>query len=129
MGMNGRIPLVVGDDSPVIYIQLRHPDEVLDISGADVTMRFKAENSDIVLFQLTGELLPGTLQADLIRADTSQYPTPGSGGRVKFGFIQGNLNLPPGRYLGEIEVNFGSGNFFTPFSKLRFLLREEFADA
>lgn len=120
------IHLVVGDTRPTIYIQLRQPDAPLDISAATVVMRFKPEDQDIVLFQLTGELLPGTLQQDLILADLSQFPIPGSGGRVRFGFIQGNLNLPPGRYVGEVEAAFGPGNTFSPYTRLRFLLREGF---
>lgn len=122
------IHLVVGDVRPTIYIQLRQPDAPLDISAAAVVMRFKPEDEDLVLFELNGELLPGTLQQDLILADLSQFPTPGSGGRVRFSFIQGNLNLPPGRYVGEVEVQYGLDNTFTPFSRLRFLLREGFGD-
>lgn len=122
----GRIHLVVGDTRPVIYVQLRQPDDLLDISLATVRLLFKPWDRDEVLFVLPGELLPGTLQADLIHADISQYPTPGSGGRVRFGFLQGNLNLSPGRYLGEIEVASGPGNAFTVFTRLQFVLREDF---
>jgi len=122
----GRIHLVVGDTRPVLYIQLRQPDTVLDISAATVFLKFKPYKNDVVLFQLTGELLPGTLQADLIRADLSQYPVPGSGGRVRFQFIEGNLNIAPGLYLGEIEVFYAQDNTFTPFTRLEFLMREEF---
>ncbi|HVQ17933.1 MAG TPA: hypothetical protein VMT27_02715 [Actinomycetes bacterium] len=121
-----RIHLVVGDTRPMIYVQLRQPAGLLDISTAVVRLLFKPWTDDEVLFVLPGELLPGTLQADLIHADLTQYPTPGSGGRVRFGFFQGNLNLPPGRYLGEIEAAFGVGNVFTPFTRLHFLLREDF---
>lgn len=123
------IHLVVGDTRPTIYIQLLQPSGLLDVSGATVVLNFKAEDSDdddLVLFQLQGELLPGTLQADLVKADLTQYPVPGSGGRVRFGFVEGNLNLPPGRYLGEVEAAFGPGNSFTPYKRLRFLLREDF---
>lgn len=121
------IHLVVGDTRPIVYTQLRQPDAPLDISAAAVVMKFKSEDDDTVLFQLDGELLPGTLQADLILADMSQFPVPGSGGRVRFPFLQGSLNLPPGRYVGEIEVSFGGGNVLTAFKRLRFLLREGFA--
>lgn len=124
--MASRIHLVVGDTRPMIYVQLRQPDKVLDVSGATVVLKFKPEKSDISLFDMPGELLAGDLQEDLIRADLSQYPTPGSGGRVRFAFVEGNLDLPPGRYVGEIEVTFGEGNVVTPSPKLQFLLREEF---
>lgn len=121
-----RIHLVAGDDRPVIFVQLKQPSGLLDVSGASVRLLFKPWNEDVVLFQLTGQLLPGTLQADLINADISQYPVPGSGGRVSFGFVEGNLNIDPGRYLGEVEVSFGPNNNFTPFTKLQFIVREDF---
>jgi hypothetical protein len=92
-----------------------------------VKLRFKPWGEDTVLFALDGEKLPGTLQADLQTPDLTQYPVGGSGGRVRFGFIQGNLNLPPGRYLGEVEVTYGPGSVFTAFAPLEFQLREQFA--
>jgi hypothetical protein len=124
----GRIHLVVGDTRPQVYVQLFQPGlgGLLDLSSATVLLKFKPMTDDAVLFQLPGEKLPGTLQANLIDADLTQYPVPGSGGRVRFGFITGNLNLPPGRYLGEIEVTYGPGNSITMFSRLQFELREDF---
>ena len=126
----GRIHLVVGDTRPQIYVQLMQPDTpldaLLDVSHATVFLKFKPWTDDAVLFQLIGEPLPGTLQADLQTADLTQYPVPGSGGRVRFSFIQGNLDLPAGRYRGEVEVNYGVNNFLTLFKRLQFQLREEF---
>lgn len=121
-----RIHLVVGDSRPTIYVQLKQPSGLLDVSTASVRLLFKPWTDDAVLFQLAGELLPGTLQADLLTPDLSQYPVPGSGGRVRFGFVEGNLNQLPGRYLGEIEVTYGPNNTFTPFTKLQFALRKDF---
>jgi hypothetical protein len=117
------IRLVVGDVRPVIYIQLRQPDQPLDVSTAQVLLNFMAEGVDVILFQMVGELLAGDLQADLITADMSQYPTPGSGGRVRFRFAPGALNLTPGRYVGEVVVAYGPSNTFTPYTRLQFLLR------
>ena len=122
----GRIHLVVGDTRPEIYLQLRQPEKLLDLSLARVFLRIKPYGSDVVMILMTGELLPGTLQADLIQADLTQYPTPGSGGRVRFQFNEGDLAIPPGRYLGEVEVNYGPANSFTLFTRLEFLLRVEF---
>jgi hypothetical protein len=126
-----RIHLVVGDTRPMVYIQLKQPgvpiDAPLDVSEAVVRLKFKPWGEDAVLFTLNGELLPGTLQADLQTPDLTQYPINGSGGRVRFGFIQGNLNLPPGRYLGEVEVTYGPGSVYTAFAPLEFQLREQFA--
>jgi hypothetical protein len=121
-----RIHLVKGDIRPEIYVQLRQPDTLLDISKATVTLKIKPYKKDIVLLERPGELLPGTLQADLVSADLSQYPVPGSGGRVKFFFVEGNLEMPVGNYLGEIEVTFGIDNSFTAYTRLEFLIREDF---
>jgi hypothetical protein len=125
-----RIHLVVGDTRPQVYVQLSQPDvpldEPVDLSGATVFLKFRAWDEDVVLFQMTGELLPGTLQADLKGVDLTEYPTPGSGGRVRFSFLQGQLNLAPGRYRGEIEVNYGPGSAFTAFAPVDFELREAF---
>lgn len=124
--MKNRIHLVVGDSQPQVYIQLRQPDAVLDVSNSQVLLKFKPYKTEIVLFQLEGELLPGTLQQDLINADLSQYPVAGSGGRVRFQFISGSLNIAPGAYQGEVEVVYSPGNTLTPYTKLEFVLREDF---
>ena len=125
-----RIHLVVGDTRPAVYVQLAQPgvpvDVPLDVSTGVVVMRFKPWDTDEVLFQLTGEKLPGTLQANMIEADLSQYPVAGSGGRVRFFFLDGSLDLPVGRYLGEIEVSYGVNNEFTAYSRLQFQLRKDF---
>jgi hypothetical protein len=122
-----RIHLVSGDTRPQVYVQLRQPDDLLDVSTATVRLKFKPWTDDVVLFQVDGELLPGTLQDDLVQADLTQYPVAGSGGRVRFSFVQGSLTLPAGRYLGEIEVDYGGvGNVFTLFNRLQFQLRDEF---
>jgi len=122
-----RIHLVQGDTRPVIYLQLHQPQGPLDISTAQAVMlRVTSIGSSLVLFELSGELLPGTLQADLVKADLSQYPTPGSGGRVRFSFDPGNLSLPAGRYLGEVEVIYGPDNRFSLFPRLDMRVREDF---
>ena len=121
-----RIHLVVGDTRPQVFVQLLQPQAPVDVQLATVHMKFRARRSATVLFQLTGELLAGTLQQDLITADLSQYPGPGSGGRVKFTFLEGALDLDPGYYEGEIEIDFGGNNTFTPYQKLQFLLRQDF---
>jgi hypothetical protein len=124
VGVIGRIHLVVGDIRPVLYVQLRQPTGLLDVSVAQVFLRFKPYGQDLVLFQLTGDLLPGTLQADLVTADLTQYPIAGTGGRVRFQFAEGNLIVPAGIYFGEIEVFYAPGNSFTLYPRLEFQLRE-----
>jgi hypothetical protein len=123
-----RIHLVQGDTRPQVYVQLRQPgsNDLLDVSMAEVRLKFKRWNNETVLFELIGVLLPGTLQANLVDADTSQYLTPGSGGRVRFDFITGNLDLPIGRYRGEIEVAYSPYHSVTPYPRLQFILREQY---
>jgi hypothetical protein len=126
-----RIKLVVGDTRPQIHVQLKQPgvplDVPLDVSTAQtVRLKFKLWGDDTVLFAMEGEKLPGTLQADLQTPDLTQYPVNGSGGRVMFPFLQGQLDIAPGRYRGEIEATFGPNNTFTAFAPLEFELREGF---
>jgi hypothetical protein len=126
-----RIHLVVGDTRPQIYVQLKQPgaplDIPLDVSTAQtVRLKFRAWGGDTVLFAMEGEKLPGTLQADLQTPDLSQYPVKGSGGRVMFPFLQGQLDIPAGRYRGEIEATFGPNNIFTAFAPVEFELRGGF---
>jgi hypothetical protein len=126
-----RIKLVVGDTRPQIYVQLKQPgnptDIPLDVSTAQtVRMKVKPWGEDGVLFTMDGEPQPGTLEADLQTPDLSQYPIKGSGGRVMFPFLQGQLDIAPGRYRGEIEVTYGPNNIFTAFAPLEFELREDF---
>jgi hypothetical protein len=121
-----RIHLVQGDTRPAIDVQLRTPGGgLVDVSSAlAVFMRFKPYDLDLVLFEVTGEPLSGTLQANLIDADETQYFIPGSGGRVRFRFNEGNLAVPVGRYVGEVEAVFGPGNSLTPYPRLQFVVRK-----
>jgi hypothetical protein len=43
-----------------------------------------------------------------------------------FPFLQGQLDIPPGRYRGEIEATFGPNNIFTAFAPVEFELRGGF---
>lgn len=121
-----RIHLVQGDTRPPIYVHLSTAAGPINVSSATVRLKFRARGDDNILFAVDGVKLTGTLQEDGITVDDSQYPVAGSGGRVRFDFPVGSLDVDPGHYEGEIEVDYGATNVFTPYTRLKFLVREDF---
>jgi hypothetical protein len=124
--MGSRLKFVVGDTRPPVVVQLTDNGVVIDVSSATVVLKFREAGTTTLLLTITGELLPGTLEADGITPDLTQYPTPGSGGRVQFVFPPGALDLDPGYYEGEIEATFPAGIVHTVYHKIKFALREQF---
>lgn len=121
-----RIKLVQGDTRPPVYIQLTDPSGPLDVSNAEVHMKFRSSLNEDVLQDIIGVQLPGTLESDGTTVDLGQYPAAGSGGRVRFDFPLGSLDVAAGDYVGEIEVQYSGGGIMTPFPKLQFRLRADF---
>ena len=131
--MAERIKLVQGDTRPQIkcVITDENSGSIVDLSGATVLLKFRARESDVVLFTLTGYLQSGL--EDAAGAVTQQlvgqdYATPGKGGRVAFQFNSGNLNINSGAYEGEIEITFPAPNagIQTVYSPLKFQVRAQF---
>ena len=91
----------------------------------DLRVRGEAGTTTI-LQSMVGELLAGTVEADGVTPDLSQYPVVGSGGRVKFTFPNGALNIESGYYEGEIEITYADGSIQTVYHKLKFSVRGEF---
>jgi hypothetical protein len=54
------------------------------------------------------------------------YNTPGTGGRVVFSFIAGDLDLTPGYYEGEIEITFSDDSIQTVYRSQRFFIRPDY---
>lgn len=123
----GRLRLTQGDTRPPLYIHLTKADgSVLDVSTAQaVYLKFRAAGSDTILTQITGVLLPGTLEADGVTVDETVYPTAGSGGRVRFDFPEGSLDVSPGFYEGEVEIVYSATLIQSPYDRLQFVLRED----
>jgi len=104
------IKLVQGDNLPYIKMTLYHPDgTVVDVSSATVTVKFRAINSTTVLSTIT-----------------CTNVTNGSDGLVMFYFPNNTLNVDPGQYQGEIEINF-AGLHQTVYNVLNFLVRSQFS--
>lgn len=105
------IKLVQGDNRPYIKLTLTNADQsIVDVSDADVVVKFRAAGSDTTL-------------ADIV----CSKPNGGEDGVVVFNFPGTTLNVPPGQYEGEIEITFAAGDVQTLFSLLQFTVREQFA--
>jgi hypothetical protein len=128
---SNRIKLVQGDTRPQVkaVISDETTGNIVDISGATVRLKFRAGGSTSTLFTLTGYLQPGLEDADgnVTQNLTGEaYALAGSGGRVAFQFLAGQLNIEPGYYEGEIEVTFSDSSIQTVYAPLKFQLRAQF---
>lgn len=109
--MAERIKLVQGDSLPAITLTLRQTNgSPIDLSDPATTVRlyFRASGSDTVL---------DTIPCSKIDA---------SNGVVRFGFYNNELDVEPGAYEGEVEVDF-DGDTQTVYEILKFTVRAEFA--
>jgi hypothetical protein len=103
------IKLVQGDNLPFIRMTLTNPDgTAVDVSTATVTVKFRAVNTTTTLSTIT-----------CTNVNT------GSDGLVKFNFPGNTLNVDPGQYEGEVEINF-AGLYQTVYNVLNFLVRKQF---
>lgn len=106
------IRLVQGDSRPVITLTLTNEATglPLDLSQAStiVYVKFRAAGSTTLLSTIA-----------------CQKYTDGSDGMVQFSFSNGVLNVPPGMYEGEIEVDF-NGETQTVYDVMKFRVRQEF---
>lgn len=116
--MVDRIKLVQGDTLPYIKLTLADPatGERINVSDGDVVVRlkFRAAGSTTVLSTLICEKVAETVGA-----------TPGSTGVVRFNFPTGTLNVEPGLYEGEVEMDF-DGAIQTVYEVLKFNVRQQF---
>lgn len=109
--MAERIKLVQGDNLPYIRLTLKNADgSVLAVDGATVRLYFREEGSTTTL---------STLACSPV--------TDGADGRVQFNFPDNTLDVEPGAYEGEIEVEFPGGSKQTVYDPLKFTVRQQFA--
>jgi hypothetical protein len=107
--MAEKIRLVQGDNRPYIRMTLRQADgAAMNLSDATVVVHFRATGDDTVL---------STLQCTKLNG--------GVGGEVFFSFPGQTLNVEPGSYEGEIEIDF-AGEKQTVYEPLKFTVREQF---
>jgi hypothetical protein len=111
--MAEKIKLVQGDNLPYIRLTLTDPTTgaVINLSDASITVRvyFRAANTTTVLNTLTCTKVDG-----------------GTTGQVRFNFPNGVLDVEPGLYEGEVEIDF-DGQTQTVFEVLKFNVRSQFA--
>jgi hypothetical protein len=108
--MSDKIKLVQGDNLPYIRLSLKNADETaLDVSGSIVRVYFRAKGQTTVLSTLT-----------------CTKPNGGADGVVVFNFPGTTLNVEPGYYEGEVEVDF-AGTKQTVYDTLQFQVRAQFA--
>jgi hypothetical protein len=104
------IKLVQGDNRPYIRLTLTSPDgDTINVSTATVVVKFRRAQTTNVLATLP-----------------CAKPNGGSDGVVVFNFPGATLDVPPGAYEGEIEINFDGGEVQTVFDVLQFNVRAEF---
>jgi len=104
---------VQGDTGPQIKVTLTEEDsgDAVDLTGATVTLHFRAAGEDEVLFSREFFVNPDTAENGVA---VLQWET-------------NDLNQEAGAYEGEIEVVRDSGIRETLFDKLKFKIREDFA--
>ena len=105
------IKLVQGDSLPYIYLSLTAAvsGQPIDVSDESVTVRLR--------FRATGT-------ADVLSTLVCEKSDPAQG-RVRFGFAGGVLDVSPGTYEGEIEIDF-DGQTETLYDTLKFIVRAQF---
>jgi len=108
-----KINLVQGDNLPYIKLSLTDPSTGFAINLSDsnvvVRVRFRASGSDTILSTIICEKVSG-----------------GTGGQVRFNFASGVLDVEPGPYEGEVEIDF-DGQIQTVYEVLKFNVRSQFA--
>jgi hypothetical protein len=110
--MAERIKLVQGDTYPQIQVTLSDSNtgSVIDLTGATVTLHFRAAGGSAPLFSRVGFVNPAT-------ADQ---------GKAVFTWQQGDLDVPAGDYEAEVEILYsGSGARQTVYELLKFRIRED----
>lgn len=107
--MSSRIRLVQGDNRPYINMTLRQADgTAMNLTDATVVVYFRAAGANTVL---------ATLPCTKVNN--------GVGGEVYFNFPGQTLDVEPGAYEGEIEIDF-DGEKQTVYEVLKFTVRSQF---
>lgn len=107
--MAERIKLVQGDNLPAIRMTLRHGDGTpMNLSDATVVVHFRRVGETSVLSTIPCSKFNG-----------------GATGEVSFHFPGSTLDVEPGPYEGEIEIDF-AGEKQTVYEPLKFTVRAQF---
>lgn len=108
--MAEKIRLVQGDNRPYIRLTLRQADgTAMNLSGeTTVNVHFRQAGATAILATIPCSKVAG-----------------GVNGEVSFNFPGSTLNVEPGAYEGEIEVDF-NGEKQTVYEVLKFSVRAQF---
>lgn len=111
--MANRINLVTGDNLPVITLTFTDlsNNAIIDLSDPGVTVR--------VHFRATGA-------TEVIATIPCAIVGDGKDGRVSFSFGNTLADITPGKYEGEVEIDY-DGQIQTVYEPLQFTVREQFA--
>ena len=106
------INLVQGDTGPQIKVTITREDtgEVVDMSGGTVRLKVRKRGASTLSFTLTATDVGQNLQE----------------GIAIFAFSEGDLDIDPGNYQGEIEITFSDSSIETIYETLDFFVREDF---
>lgn len=106
------INLVQGDTGPQIKVTVTREDTgaVVDMSGGTVRLKVRKRGSATLAF---------TLIANDVGDNLSE-------GIAIFAFSEGDLDIDPGNYQGEIEITFSDSTIETIYETLDFFVREDF---
>jgi hypothetical protein len=111
--MTDRIKLVRGDTKPQLRLTLTNEEnnQPINLTGATVTLHFRAVESDTVLFSRPALINPQYAPSGIAYID----------------WEEGDLDQEAGSYEGEIEIVLADGSRETIYDVLKFKLREDFA--
>ena len=118
-----------GDTKPSIIVAISDEETgAVDLSdpGQLVYMKFRMCGTVETLQNILGTKLPGIPNCDgEVDPGTG---LPGEGGRVRFDWPPGALDVHPGNYEGEVSVHEDADNFIlTIADRPQFVVRETFA--
>lgn len=107
--MTEKIKLVAGDNRPYIKLTLKDADgNPINLESTTVRVYFRAVGSDAILATIPCSMING-----------------GRYGQVSFNFTGSTLDVEPGPYEGEVEIDFG-GELQTVYDVLKFQVRQQF---
>jgi hypothetical protein len=106
------IKLVQNDTGPQLRFTIQDTltGAATDLTSATVVMHFRAANTTTALFTRQATIIP-----------------PATAGVAVLQWQDGDLDVEPGDYEGEVEVTFPTGIRETIYNILQFVIREQIA--
>jgi hypothetical protein len=110
--MADKIKLVQGDTLPNVRLTLTDP-----VTGTAINLSAGSTTVNVYFREAGGTTILSTIACTKVNG--------GSTGVIQFNFSSGVLNVDPGAYEGEVEINF-DGQKQTVYELLKFNVREQF---